>query len=365
MRGFIHALLILGTVVFTAPVAIAQTVYRHPDPTASLEKRIEWAHHEAGQQDADAYWIAYSIRRRMKEDSWMGHFSHDWRDMPTLSEILTGSSAEKEESIREAAQQALNHANRIKSEKMVEKEVVILQQFWAGELVEVNQSNIELAYDFEYEDVFWLAGAQDAESIAYLIKEYTNSSDTDVSEDLVSAVGVHNDLELVNPFLIDVIESGAHSDVREGAVFWLSQHQSMETVRYLYQLAEIDRSEDVRERAVFSLSRIELDGALDQLIRLAKVADQEKIREEARFWLGQRASQELLGDVEDNGEESQLQKQAVFALTQMDDESVNELIELAKNHTNPVVRKQAIFWLGQSEDRRALDAVIEMLRTGS
>jgi len=30
------------------------------------------------------------------------------------------------------------------------------------------------------------------------------------------------------------------------------------------------------------------------------------------------------------------------------------LIEVAKNNKNPAVRKQAIFWLGQSRDARAL-----------
>lgn len=363
-RSFI-ALWMLAVIAFMTPVTKAQTVFQHSNPTTSLEDRFEWAHQEARQQGLDVYWIVYSVRRQMKEDSWMGHFSHDWRDMPTLAEILTGRVVEKEESIRQADQQALNRANQKRSERMVEKVVVILQQFRTGELIEVNQSNIELAYDLENQGVFWLAGARDGESITILIDEYGDASNTDVSEDLVSAVGVHDDLTLVRPFLIGVIESRAHSDVRQRAVFWMSRHASMETVRYLDQLVEKDRSEDVRESAVFSLSRIELDGALDRLIRLARYADDEEIREEARFWLGQRASAILLGEVDDDGEKSQLQKQAVFALTQMDDEGVDELIRLAQTHSNPVVRKQAIFWLGQTESDRALDAIIEMLRPGS
>jgi PBS lyase HEAT-like repeat-containing protein len=36
------------------------------------------------------------------------------------------------------------------------------------------------------------------------------------------------------------------------------------------------------------------------------------------------------------------------------DEGVPKLIEVAQNNRNPVVRKQAMFWLGQSNDPRAL-----------
>jgi HEAT repeat protein len=37
------------------------------------------------------------------------------------------------------------------------------------------------------------------------------------------------------------------------------------------------------------------------------------------------------------------------------DEGVPLLIKYAKTHKDPRVRKQAIFWLGESRDPRALD----------
>ena len=50
-----------------------------------------------------------------------------------------------------------------------------------------------------------------------------------------------------------------------------------------------------------------------------------------------------------------MKKKAVFALAQMPkDECVPKLIEVAQNNKNPEVRKQAMFWLGQSNDPRAL-----------
>jgi hypothetical protein len=37
------------------------------------------------------------------------------------------------------------------------------------------------------------------------------------------------------------------------------------------------------------------------------------------------------------------------------DDGVPKLIQVAQNNKNPEVRKQAMFWLGQSNDPRALD----------
>jgi HEAT repeat protein len=51
-----------------------------------------------------------------------------------------------------------------------------------------------------------------------------------------------------------------------------------------------------------------------------------------------------------------VKKKAVFALSQMPkDEGVPKLIQVAQTNKNPEVRKQAMFWLGQSGDRRAVE----------
>ena len=60
---------------------------------------------------------------------------------------------------------------------------------------------------------------------------------------------------------------------------------------------------------------------------------------------------------------SEVKKQAVFALSQLPrGEGVPLLIDLARTNANPVVRKQAYFWLGQSKDSRALSFFEEVLR---
>ena len=57
-----------------------------------------------------------------------------------------------------------------------------------------------------------------------------------------------------------------------------------------------------------------------------------------------------------------MKKNAVFALSQLPkDEGVPKLMEIARTNRNPEVRKQAMFWLGQSKDPRAVKFFEEIL----
>jgi HEAT repeat protein len=58
-----------------------------------------------------------------------------------------------------------------------------------------------------------------------------------------------------------------------------------------------------------------------------------------------------------------VRKQAVFALSQRpSDEAVPALIRIARSNREPEIRRTALFWLGQSEDPRALGLFEEILR---
>lgn len=90
-------------------------------------------------------------------------------------------------------------------------------------------------------------------------------------------------------------------------------------------------------------------------------------RSKAIFWLGQAAGDAVDGALDsiagDQGTERDVRKQAVFALSQRSsDQSVPALIRIARTNPDPELRKTALFWLGQSEDPRALDLFEEILR---
>ena len=65
----------------------------------------------------------------------------------------------------------------------------------------------------------------------------------------------------------------------------------------------------------------------------------------------------------DRDPDTEVKKKAVFALQQLPDgQGVPMLIQVARSNRNPAVRKQAMFWLGQSNDPRALAFFEEVLK---
>jgi HEAT repeat protein len=53
----------------------------------------------------------------------------------------------------------------------------------------------------------------------------------------------------------------------------------------------------------------------------------------------------------------------VFALSRLPaDQAVPELIQVASTTKDATTRKEAIFWLGQSKDPRALDYLVKVVK---
>jgi HEAT repeat protein len=150
-------------------------------------------------------------------------------------------------------------------------------------------------------------------------------------------------------------------------ITWLSGVAPAESVAFLARLAgEPTASRRAMKGAVSALAQHGVPEAVTPLIRLARQAPEPAVRGEALFWLAQRAGDRAAGAISDAIEhdpETQVKKRAVFALSQLPSaEGIPKLIAVARTHANPAVRKQAIFWLGQSKDPRALAFFEEVLK---
>jgi HEAT repeat protein len=127
----------------------------------------------------------------------------------------------------------------------------------------------------------------------------------------------------------------------------------------LTRILRDDASDKVREEAIFGLTQSKETGALEGVLRAAREDKSARVRGQALFWLAQRATSKISSDAIQRALETdpdtEVKKKAVFALTQMPNgEGVGKLIEVARSHSNAAVKKQAMFWLGQSKDPRAL-----------
>lgn len=90
------------------------------------------------------------------------------------------------------------------------------------------------------------------------------------------------------------------------------------------------------------------------------------VREQAIFWLSQAASEKattgLQAIVDDDDEDLELREHAIFALTQRGDQaSIPVLSRIARTSQHPQLRESALFWLAQSDDPRVLQLFEEIL----
>ena len=137
--------------------------------------------------------------------------------------------------------------------------------------------------------------------------------------------------------------------------------------QFLLDLAE--RGGAGAKEAVFPATIADSFTAWPGLLRIAR--NERALREtrkSAVFWLGQatgdRITQSLDSVATDRGGDREVRDAAVFALSQRPkNEGVPALLRLAQNDADPEIRRKAVFWLGQSDDPRALN-FFEQVLTG-
>jgi hypothetical protein len=126
-------------------------------------------------------------------------------------------------------------------------------------------------------------------------------------------------------------------------------------------LALAERMPSRGQDAIFPATLADSVTVWPDLLRLARNGRlPTETRKGAIFWLGQAAGVKVAPQLDsvlnDSSGDREVRKSAVFALSQLHDgEGVPALIHAATANPDPAVRRDAIFWLGQSNDPRALD----------
>lgn len=169
-------------------------------------------------------------------------------------------------------------------------------------------------------------------------------------------------------FVLYRIERGAVQRIRIAAsecpldaggltLYWLTDVRPADSIDWLNHLAQQDGSRRFANNATMAIALHADAHATDTLLTLARSGRNGDIRGTALFWIAQRAGDKAAGTITQalDDPETEVRKKAVFALAQLPkDEGVPKLIELARSHRDSEVRRQAMFWLGQSRDPRAL-----------
>ena len=152
--------------------------------------------------------------------------------------------------------------------------------------------------------------------------------------------------------LMNVARSDPDQEVREQAVFWLSQVPG--STGLLEEILKGNSDENIKEKALFSLSQ-QNEPRAQQILRDFAVRESENsdLREKAIFWLGQRRSAEnteFLRSLYSRLTNEDLREKILFSLSQQRGVGNEQwLMNIALNPKEDIeLRKKALFWAGQS-----------------
>jgi HEAT repeat protein len=227
-----------------------------------------------------------------------------------------------------------------------------------------------------------------AEAARYLLDAAAHA-EGDESRYALAGAALADSISLA-PDLADLARNRNISrDIRQNAVFWIASYDDDQATRLLRQLAaEASLDDDVRGAAIIGLGRYDesdddvawlrrLYPSLSDKLRsdvflavsqsdsprasswLADVVtsddESEHNREQALFWLGQgRGPTADLVRLYSRLDRAELRRHFTFVISQRhDDPALDELIEIAEHDPDRDVRRQALFWIGQSKNPRA------------
>jgi HEAT repeat protein len=214
--------------------------------------------------------------------------------------------------------------------------------------------------------VFWLSQVRSEKAIPLLEQILKSSTDEGMQDKALFALSQKSDDRAQQALREYASRDDVSEHLREQSIFWLGQRHSDDNAKFLRELFTKTSSAAARDKILFSISQTRSAGndqwLLDQAVNTKNSMD---LRKQALFWAGQTGSIDVvkLGLLFDKAAEPEFKNQVIFVLSQKgrSPEAIDKLIDIAKNEKDHELRKQALFWLGQSHDPRAVKALQEII----
>lgn len=267
-----------------------------PDELLPLAERWNWAERNAAEQKLERFYLVWSISHTMNEGGFIGCVDHQGSGKIRVSELLNGNNGGL---IPSGPKQLARCGSDTCGELALFLEMERRSGRWS--LKDVQPASFNSWISLRAVPVYWLKRVGQEESLRRLEWLFDGNPQPGLRKDLVTAIGLHGQSDLIVSLLKKALDKGQDSRVRKSAVFWLSQQAARKACSALEDVvADTDEKSELREQAVFALSQHEL--GVDALIKLAKSGHAARLRRKAIFWLGQsddpRALQTILDILE-------------------------------------------------------------------
>ena len=216
--------------------------------------------------------------------------------------------------------------------------------------------------------VFWLGQVQTDRAASALEEIATTSGDVGLRDKAIFALSQSNSPR-ATAFVRRIAENAdVPASVRQKAIFQLGQHPSAENAEYLRtlygRLGKDAHGEELRRNLLFSLSQMRGYGNDKWLLGVASDGSQsEEVRKQALFAAGQAGvTGSEMAALYEKLPDRELKYQLIWVLSETHDRAgADKLVEIAQKDRDPEMRKKAIFWLGQKNDPRIRQILLDII----
>jgi len=247
-----------------------------------------------------------------------------------------------------------------RSDAPVDNNVIVLSRIVGGKVVDMRVVGESCPVDAAGARVTWIGDVVETDGLDWL--EHVARSDQDHAA--LHAMAVHRGKEAGQRLF--KLAKNNDGDLSGDAIFWLGHSRGQQGYSLLKTLlAELPNGEN-RRQINFALSQNSSPEAVQLLHEISQSDNDPEQRGEAMFWLSQEhpaRAREWLIELLETEQDSDVLEMAVFAISQLPDGDGDALLlELAKDTRQPrSVRKQAIFWLAQSESDDSVALLSKLL----
>ena len=209
--------------------------------------------------------------------------------------------------------------------------------------------------DTQSERITRISGVATESSVRFFERALSKVSNSKMAQDVLFVIAQHGGVEATEALVrLSMAERPWQKDV----YFWLAQLRGRPGFEAVRKAIERGPSEELGPHLVFCISQSPLPEMREELKRIARKHSDERLRGEALFWLAERHDAEVesigLASI-DQDPSMAVRKRAIFAIAQLPaDRAIDTLKRVIHSDRPREIRREALFWLGQQDDDRAL-----------
>lgn len=308
--------------------------------------------HSAAHNENEAAASAFLLRvaRTDKDNDVKAQAIHRLGQFDTeqiVDELMKIYAADRAEDVRQGVLHALSQMSNARAHTR---------------LLEIARSGDDI--ESRTQAIHWIGQRGGPETIDELMSIYNADRNTEIRQKVLHSLSQMDDPRAQSK-LSEIARTADDPEVRQQAIHWIGQkgEAALDELAKLYQA---ERDTEVKSQILHAYSQIDSPRALDRLFETARSGESEELRQQAIHWLGQKAGERVLEGLRDiansSDADTDVQLQVVHAISQRPEgEAVPLLIQLARTHRNPEVRRMAVHRLSQISDPRALEFIREVL----